>query len=80
MSVMSSSVVVTVAVLDLSVETVVVGIIIDRSDVATWFLQAVLSHNFVTVAGLRLSMRISSRIIGHTIPEIVPWVGLRTMT
>jgi hypothetical protein len=35
---MGSSVVVTVAVLDLSLETILIGEIIDGSDVATWFL------------------------------------------
>ena len=71
--------VVTAAVLDLGVETVLIGMIIDGSDVATWLLQAVLSHNFVTVAGLLLSMGISSRVIGHTIREIVLWVSLGTI-
>jgi hypothetical protein len=80
MSVIGSSMVVTVAVVDLSVETVVIGMIIDGSDVATRFMQAVLPHNFVTVAGFLLSMRISSRVIGHTIREIVLRVGLGTMT
>ena len=70
--------VVTAAVLDLGVETVLIGMIIDGSDVATWLLQAVLSHNFVTVAGLLLSMGISSLVIGHTIREIVLWVSLGT--
>jgi hypothetical protein len=71
--------VVTVTVVDLGVETAVIGIIFDGSGVATWLLQAVLSHYVVTVAGLLLSMRISSRVIGHTIREIVPWVSLRTI-
>jgi hypothetical protein len=79
MSVMGFRMVVTAAVLDLGVETVFIDIIIDGSDVATWLLQAVLSHNFVTVAGLLLSMRISSRVISHTIREIVFWVGLGTI-
>ena len=74
---MGSRVVVTVAVVDLGVETVLISMIIDGSDVATWLLQAVLSHYVVTVAGLLLSMRISSRVIGHTIRETVLWVGLR---
>ena len=73
---MGSRMVVTVAVVDLDVETVFIGMIIDGSEVATWLLQAVLSHYVVTVAGLLLSMRISSRVIGHTIREIVLWVGL----
>ena len=77
---MSSRMVVTAAVVDLCVETVFIGMIMDGSDVATRLLQAVLSHNFVTVAGLLLSMRISSRVIGHTIREIVLWVGLGTIT
>jgi hypothetical protein len=79
MSVMGSRMVVTAAVVDVGVETVFIGMIIDGSDVATWLLQAVLSHNFVTVAGLLLSMRISSRVIGHTIREIVLWVDLGTI-
>ena len=72
--------VVTAAVLDLGVETAIIGVIMDGSDVATWLLQAVLSYYVVTVAGLLLSMRISSRVIGHTICEIVLWVGLGTIT
>jgi hypothetical protein len=79
MSVIGSRMVITAAVMDVSVETVFIGMIIDGSDVATWLLQAVLSHYVVTVAGLLLSMRISSRVIGHTIREIVPWVGLGTI-
>ena len=71
--------VVTAAVLDLGVETAIIGVIMDGSDVATWLLQAVLSHYVVTVAGLLLSMRISSRVIGHTICEIVLWIGLGTI-
>jgi len=71
--------VVTVTVVDLGVETVLIGMIIDGSDVATWLLQAVLPHYIVTVAGLLLSMRISSRVIGHTIREIVLWVSLGTI-
>jgi hypothetical protein len=77
---MGSRMVVTVTVVDLGVETVFIGMIIDGSDVATWLLQAVLSHYFVTVAGLLLSMRISSLVIGHTIREIVLWVGLGKIT
>ena len=77
---MGSRMVVTVAVVDLGVETVLISMIIDGSDVATWLLQDVLSYNCVTVAGLLLSMRISSRVIGHTIREIVPWVSLGTIT
>ena len=81
MSVLGSTrMVVTAAVLDLGVETAIIGVIMDGSDVATWLLQAVLSHYVVTVAGLLLSMRISRRVIGHTIPEIVLWVGLGTIT
>lgn len=76
---MGSRMVVTVTVVDLGVETVLVGMIMDGSDIATWLLQAVLSHNFVTVAGLLLSVRISSLVIGHTVREIVLWVGLRTI-
>ena len=72
--------VVTAAVLDLGVETAIIGVIMDGSDVATWLLQAVLSHYVVTVARLLLSMRISSRVVGHTIREIVLWVGLGTIT
>jgi len=72
--------VVTAAVLDLGVETAIIGVIVDGSDVATWLLEAVLSHNFVTIAGLLLSMRISSRVINHTKRKIVPWVGLGTIT
>ena len=79
MSVMGSRMVVTVTVVDVGVETVLIGMITDGSDVATWLLQAVLSHNFVTVAGLLLSMRISSRVISHTICESVLWVGLGTI-
>jgi len=71
--------VVPAAVVDLGVETVFIGVIIDGSDVATWLLQAVLSHYVVTIAGLLLSMRISSRVIGHTIREIVLWIGLGTI-
>lgn len=48
--------VVTVAVDDVGMETVLIGNILDGSDVATWFLQGVLAHNLVTVAGLLLSM------------------------
>ena len=79
MSVMGSRMVVTVTVVNLGVETVFIGVIVDGSDVATWLLKAVLSHYVVTVAGLLLSMRISSRVIGHTIREIVPWIGLGTI-
>jgi hypothetical protein len=80
MSMRGSRMVVTVTVVDLGVETVLIGMIIYGSDVATWLLQAVLSHYVATVAGLLLSMRISSLEIGHTIREIVLWVGLGTMT
>jgi hypothetical protein len=80
MSVMTSRMVITAAVLYLGVETAVIGLITDSSDVATWLLQAVLSDYVVTVAGLLLSMRISSRVIGHTISVIVPWVSLGTVT
>ena len=76
---MGSRMIITVTVVNFGVETVFIGMILDRSDVATWLLQAVLSHNFVTVAGLLLSMRISSRVIGHTIREIVLWVCLGTI-
>jgi len=76
---MGSRMVVTVTVVNLGVETVFIGVIVDGSDVATWLLEAVLSHNFVTIAGLLLSMRISSRVIGHTIREIVLWIGLGTI-
>jgi len=79
MSLIGSRMVVTVTVVDLGVETVLIGMIIDGSDVATWLLQAVLPHYIVTVAGLLLSMRISSRVIGHTIREIVLWVSLGTI-
>ena len=79
MSMIGYRMVITVTVVDLCVETVFIGMIIDGSDVATWLLQAVLSHYAVTVAGLLLSMRISIRVIGHTIREIVLWVGLRTI-
>jgi len=79
MSLMGSRMVVTVTVMDLGVETVFIGMIIDGSDVATRLLQAVLPHYIVTVAGLLLSMRITSRVIGHTIREIVSWVSLGTM-
>ena len=81
MSVLGSSrMVVAITVVDMGVETVFIGMIMDGSDAATWLLQAVLSHYVVTVAGLLLSMRISRRVIGHTIPEIVLWVGLGTIT
>ena len=80
MSVIASRMAITVTVVNLCVETVFIGMITDGSDVATWLLQAVLSNNFVTVAGLLLSMRISSRVIGHTIREIVLWVRLGTIT
>ena len=80
MSVIASRMVVTVTVVNFGVETVFIGMILDGSDVATRLLQAVLSNNFVTVAGLLLSMRISSRVIGHTIREIVLWVRLGTKT
>jgi hypothetical protein len=76
---MGSRMVVSAAVVDLGVETVFIGMIMDCSDVATWLLQAVLSHNFVTVAGLLLSMRIPSLVIGHTIREIVLRVSLSTI-
>jgi hypothetical protein len=79
MSVIGSRMVVTVTVMDLGVETILIGMITDGSDVATWLLQAVLSHNFITVSGLLLSMRISSRVISHTICETVLWVGLGTI-
>ena len=42
---MASRMVVTVTVVDLGVETVFIGMIMDGSDVASWLLQAVLSHN-----------------------------------
>ena len=71
--------VVAITVVDMGVETVFIGMIMDGSDVATWLLQAVLSYYVVTVAGLLLSMRISSRVIGHTICEIVLWIGLGTI-
>jgi hypothetical protein len=77
---MGSRMVVTVAVDDVSVETVLICNILDGSDVATWFLQGVLAHNVVTIAGLLLSVRISSLVIGHTIRIIVLGVGLGTMT
>jgi len=79
MSLMGSRMVVTVTVMDLGVETVIIGMITDGSDVTTWLLQAVLSHYIVTVAGLLLSMRITSRVIGHTIRETVLWVSLGTI-
>jgi hypothetical protein len=44
-----TGVVVTVAVDDVGVETVLIGIILDGPDVTAGFLQGVLSYNFVAV-------------------------------
>ena len=48
--------VVTVAVEYVGMETVLISNILDGSDVATRFLQGVLAHNLVAIAGLLLSM------------------------
>lgn len=53
---MSPRMVVAVAVDDVGVETVLIGDVLDGSHVAAWFLQGVLAHNLVTIAGLLLSV------------------------
>jgi hypothetical protein len=53
---MSSGMVVPIAVEDVSVETVLISNILDGSHIATGFLQGVLAHNLVPVTGLLLSM------------------------
>jgi hypothetical protein len=50
MSMMSSGMVVTIAVDDVGMEAVLIGNILDGPDVATGLLQGVLAHNLVTIA------------------------------
>jgi hypothetical protein len=56
MSVVSSRVVVTIAVDDVGMEAVLIGNVLDGPDVATGLLQGVLAHNLVAITGLLLSV------------------------
>jgi hypothetical protein len=56
MTMVGSRVVVSVAVDDVSVETVLVGMILDGPHVAARFLQGVLAHHLVTITGLLLAV------------------------
>jgi hypothetical protein len=56
MSMMGSGVVVAIAVDDVGMEAILIGIILDGPHVATGLLQGVLTHNLVTVTRFFLSV------------------------
>jgi hypothetical protein len=66
-SVVASRMVISVAVMHISVETVLVGIVCDGSRVATWFLDRVFSNYFVSVACFLLAMGISGFVVNNSV-------------
>lgn len=56
LSVMSSGMVIAIAVDDVGVEAILIGKILDGPDVTAGLLQGVLTHNLVTITGFLLSV------------------------
>jgi hypothetical protein len=59
--------IISIAVMHISVETVLVGIVLDGPRVATWFLDRVLSDHFVPVARFLLAMGIPGFVIHNSV-------------
>ena len=70
-SMMASGVVVAVAVDDVGMEAVLIGVVLDGPHVTAGFLQGVFSYYLVSVAVLLLSVVITSLMVSHTISEFV---------
>ena len=78
MTVVGSGVIVSVAVDDMSVEAVLIGDVFDGPHVAAGFLQGVFSYNLVSIAGLLLSVVVSSLVVSHSVSVVVLRVSLQS--